>query len=347
MLEDVRGKDIQREMVPMVQYAVLYGLKTLFGIESMNALPELLFSDEASMRLVGFKAQQVRHGVCRRGMANRQGPRQEGPICPDALANNLVKMDLRALETLFNSTIRTLVKAGLLRAQVTGIVDGTDLETTAQYEGCGHVIWKRKLTDKYGKVREIEVMVSGWKVIVLIDAFTKLPLAVQVVPIQEQETLSLRVLVTQAWTNLAGHARLHKVVFDRGFLAGTDLWWLDQRGITSVVTAKEDMAVTTDAQALAAAGTGSPWSGGRTPSAMGRAMPRGVNGWNGGGGHYRADDLRSVWDGRAGAPAQPPRLPAQPQPCRGGARVAQPGLWAGGQNRVLDECLRAAAFAAV
>ena len=258
MLEDVRGKGIQREMVPMVQSAVLYGLKTLFGIESMNALPELLFSDEASMRLVGFKAQQVRHGVCRHGMANRQGPRQEGPICPDALANNLVKMDLRALETLFNSTIRTLVKAGLLRTQVTGIVDGTDLETTAQYEGCGHVIWKRKLTDKYGKVREIEVMVSGWKVIVLIDAFTKLPLAVQVVPIQEHETLSLRVLVTQARTNLAGHARLHKVVFDRGFLAGTDLWWLDQRGITSVVTAKEDMAVTTDAQALAAAGDGLP-----------------------------------------------------------------------------------------
>jgi hypothetical protein len=77
-----------------------------------------------------------------------------------------------------------------------------------------------------------------------------------VVLIQEHETLSLRALVTQARTNLAGHARLHKVVFDRGFLDGADLWWLDQRGITFVVPAKDNMAVTVDARAQAAAGEG-------------------------------------------------------------------------------------------
>jgi hypothetical protein len=32
----------------------------LFGIESMNALPALLFSDEALMHLVGFNVQHVR-----------------------------------------------------------------------------------------------------------------------------------------------------------------------------------------------------------------------------------------------------------------------------------------------
>ena len=258
LLADVRGKGIQRELVPMVQYVLLYGLKTLFGIESMNALPELLFSDEASMRLVGFNAHQVRHGVCQRGAAKRRGPRTAGPICSEALANNLVKLDVRVLEGLFNGVIRVLAKAGVFQAKVTGIVDGTDLETTAQYEGCGQVTRKRQMTDKQGKVREIEVTVYGWKVIVLIDAATKIPLAVKVVPIQEHETLSLRALVTQARTNLASHARLYKVVFDRGFLAGTDLWWLDQHGVIFVVPAKEDMAVTTDARALAAAGDGLP-----------------------------------------------------------------------------------------
>ena len=92
--------------------------------------------------------------------------------------------------------------------------------------------------------------------IVLIDAATKIPLAVKVVPLQEHETLSLRALVTQARTNLAGHARRHKVVFARGLLAGTDLWWLDQHGLLFVVPAKADMAVTADARALAAAGDG-------------------------------------------------------------------------------------------
>jgi hypothetical protein len=62
--------------------------------------------------------------------------------------------------------------------------------------------------------------------------------------------------VTQARTNLAGASRLHKVIFDRGFLDGVDLWWLDQQGITFVVPAKDNMAVTTDARAQAAAGEG-------------------------------------------------------------------------------------------
>jgi hypothetical protein len=90
----------------------------------------------------------------------------------------------------------------------------------------------------------------------LIDAQTKIPLAGQVVPIHEHEVLSMRALVTQARTNLAGHGRLHKVVFDRGFLDGVDLWWLEQHGILFVVPAKENMAVTIDAQAQAAAGEG-------------------------------------------------------------------------------------------
>jgi hypothetical protein len=256
LLDDVQGTMVQREMVPIVQYVLLYSLKTLFGIESMNALPALLFSDEALMRLVGFNAQQVRHGVCQRGAAHRRGPRTTGPICPDALADNLVKLNWRDLEALFNGVIRALAKAGVFAAKLTGIVDATDLETTAHYEGCGQVTRKRKITDKRGKVHEIEVTVYGWKLIVLIEAQTKLPLAATVVPIQEHETLSLRALVTQARTNLAGHARLHKVVFDKGFLDGVDLWWLDQHQIHFVVPAKENMAVTVDAQAQAAAGEG-------------------------------------------------------------------------------------------
>jgi hypothetical protein len=255
-MEGVQGKGLQREMVPVVQYLLLYGLKTLFGIESMNALPALLFSDEALMQLVGFNAQQVRHGVCQRGAAKRQRLRTTGPICPETLANNLVKLNLRDLEVWFNGTIRALANAGILGAKVTGIIDATDLETTAQYEGCGQVTRKRQVTDKRGNVHEIEVTVYGWKPIVLIDAATKIPLAVKVVPIHEHEGLSLRALITQARTNLAGAARLHKVVFDRGFLDGVDLWWLDQHGMTFVVPANDNMAVTADARAQAAAGEG-------------------------------------------------------------------------------------------
>src|SRR5262249_57936050 len=51
-----------------------------------------------------------------------------------------------------------------------------------------------------------------------------------------------------------GCAGVAKVVFDKGFLDGTTLWWLDQQGIHFVVPAKTNMAVTADARAQAAAG---------------------------------------------------------------------------------------------
>jgi hypothetical protein len=100
-LGEVQGTAVQRAMVPFVQDVLLDSLKTLLGIESMNALPALLFSDEALMRLAGYKAHQVRHGVCQRGAAHRQGPRTRGPICADTLADHIVQLHLRDLEALF------------------------------------------------------------------------------------------------------------------------------------------------------------------------------------------------------------------------------------------------------
>jgi hypothetical protein len=155
-----------------------------------------------------------------------------------------------------NGVVQDLAKAGGFVRQVTGMLEGTDRETTARYEGCGQVTRQRKSTDKRGKVREIEVTVYGWKRLVLIAARTKLPLAAKVVKIQAHEALLTRDLVTQARTHLADHACLRRRLFDRGFLDGADLWWLAQQGIGFVVPAKEHMAVTTDARALAAGGAG-------------------------------------------------------------------------------------------
>jgi hypothetical protein len=256
LLAEVHGTAIQRQMVPVVQYVLLYGLKTLLGIESINALPALLFSDEALMRLVGFNAQQVRRGVCQRGAAKRQGERTPGPMCPDTLAKNIVKVNLRELEGLFNGAIRALAKAGVFGTKVTGIADGTDLETTERYQGGGRGTRQVRMEDTRGRVHAIEVTVYGGKVLLVIEATTKMPLAVKVVKIHAHEALWMRALVTQAQTNRADNARRHKVVFDKGFVAGPDLWWLDQHGITFVVPARSKMAVTADSRAQAAAGAG-------------------------------------------------------------------------------------------
>jgi hypothetical protein len=68
----------------------------------MNALPSLLFSDEALMQLVGFKVQQVRHRVSQCGATKRQGECTLGQIRTETLAKHTVKWNLRDLEALFN-----------------------------------------------------------------------------------------------------------------------------------------------------------------------------------------------------------------------------------------------------
>ena len=256
LLAEVHGTAIQRERRPDVQYILLYGLKTLFGITSMNALPAVLFSDEALMPLVGFNAQQVRNGVCQRGAGKRQGARQPGPMCPETLAKQIVRLNLRELESVFHGAIRALARAGVFEAQVTGIGDGPALETTEPYTGCGQVTRKRRIEDTRGQAHEIEVTVYGWTVLLLMDASTKMPLAGKVGTSQEHDTHWTRALVTQARANLAGQTRLHKVVFDKGFWDGTDRWWLDQHGLRFVVPAKTTMTVTVDARAQATAGEG-------------------------------------------------------------------------------------------
>ncbi len=115
------------------------------------------------MPLAGFKARQVRHGVRPREVATWQDERQAGPIGPDMLARNIVKWHERDLEGMCNGSIRALAKAGVFGAKVTGMMDGTDLETTERYSGCGQVTRPVRIEDTRGHVHAIEVTVYGWR----------------------------------------------------------------------------------------------------------------------------------------------------------------------------------------
>lgn len=49
---------VQRVFLPAISFVLLYGVRVLLGIESTNALPQLLFSNVAVMSLIGFTAYQ-------------------------------------------------------------------------------------------------------------------------------------------------------------------------------------------------------------------------------------------------------------------------------------------------
>ena len=120
----------------------------------------------------------VIEGVNRRGVATRQGERKPGPVCPDTLAENIVTWRVRDLEGVCSGAIRALAQAGVVGVKVTGMMDGTDLEITKCYGGCGQVTRPVRIEDTRGQGHAIEVTIDDWKVLLMIDAVTKMSLAV-------------------------------------------------------------------------------------------------------------------------------------------------------------------------
>jgi hypothetical protein len=208
------------------------------------------------MRLVGVKAPQGRPGVCQRGRTTRQGERTPGPMGPETLAHTRVQCHWRERDAVVNGVMRAVATAGGWGQRVTGLAEGTDRETTARDQGGGQATRQRRLADTQGQRHEIEVTVYGWKALLLIEAVTTMPRAVNVGPRQAPEALWTRALVTQARATVAGSACLDTVVCARGWWAGTDLGGLAPQGLRGVGPAPENLAVTAEARALAAAGEG-------------------------------------------------------------------------------------------
>jgi hypothetical protein len=94
--EEMELPNVQRVLVPAVQFLLLYLLKVLFGHESMNQLPRVLFSNTALMELVGFNARQVQEGLTKRGDASRKSRKKQGPLSPQCLADNISFLSPRA-----------------------------------------------------------------------------------------------------------------------------------------------------------------------------------------------------------------------------------------------------------
>ncbi len=252
VLEEQQLPGVQRVLVPTVQFLLLYLLKVLFGGQSMNELPRVLFSHVALMELIGFNARQVEEGLTKRGDAQRQSKKKQGPLTPQCLADNISKLTQEQMERLFNAMARCVVAWGLLDGERLAALDGSKLPTPETYEGCGKLKQTRSVKVKGQKERATEeYYVSGWKVLVLIDVHTRLPLAMKVVKIQEYEERWLVPLLEQAQHNLGMRGHISTIVIDRGYLDGEDLWQVHQQGVRFVVVGKSNMSVTQDAQALA------------------------------------------------------------------------------------------------
>jgi Transposase DDE domain len=230
-------------LVPAIMFVLLYGTRILFGIESSNALPALLFSNVAAMTLLGFNAEQVADGMSKRGATQRTAASEYTLMDPQTLAGAICKISASALEELFNGTIRALAAFGVFMAEVMVAVDGTRVVTAPTFQGCGKLAVTEYHHNRQGVRVEIVRFLFGWRLIALIDLRTLIPLAIKIVQIQTHEAPYLVALVQQAQANLAPHSRIVKVVIDRAYVDGPSLHALHDMGITFVVIAKSNMVV--------------------------------------------------------------------------------------------------------
>src|SRR6266571_5599065 len=204
------------------------------------------------MEMVGFNAHQCENGLTARGDAMRPKKKKQGPITAQCLAENICKLTQEEMERLFNQRCSVLARQGLFRGKLLVALDGSKLPTPKSYEGCGKVKQTRKVKVKGQKEEATEeYYVYGWKLLVLIEVQTRLPLAITVVHIQDYEGKWLVPLLKQAQQNLGSAAQIEKIVIDRGYLDGADLWSVHTQGIIFVICGKSNMSVTQDAQGLA------------------------------------------------------------------------------------------------
>jgi hypothetical protein len=231
---------------------IVAGLKFYWHID-----PVILHS-QALMRLVGFNGREVREGTCQRGKKDKEpGKKIRGPVCPGFIASSIAAITGKSLEKMFNQTINILAAHSFFPKKVHAILDASEIQSTEECIDCGKVSKEKapELRLRKGRIRKVLETVFGFKIWVVWDQNSKLPLALRFTTIEVADVNLARDVIEQAVINLGEHATIASIAMDRGFMDGTLLWWLDTMDIIFYIPAKSNMAVYEDALSLVNCGT--------------------------------------------------------------------------------------------
>ena len=257
LLEHLDPKKQQRKNIPFMQLVLVFLMKVVGSIKTIDEISDLLLTDELLMSMCGFNAHQVKNGSCDRGTKLRKTPIPEirGSLCVDTVANRVVTITPRRIENFFNGCIQQLAKQGVFPKKIHAACDATLYETTSKFKGCGCVTHKVKVKArgyrKVGELKEVSVTLYGWKVWAIYEIKTGIPLAIKIDTIEKPDNLHILRVLEQAKENVKPSSRIDSLVIDRGFLDGKVLYQIDQQGIEFVIPLKRSMEATKDARQLA------------------------------------------------------------------------------------------------
>jgi hypothetical protein len=239
---------------------LIYVMRIVGGLAFFWHIGPTLLRSQPLMRLVGFNGREVRKGTSRRGPKKTNGkkPPEEdpdfirGPVCPESIAEHVVTISATGLERFFNAVIAILAGNSFFPKKIHGLLDASEIETTQKCEGCGKVSKEKApaLRLRKGRIRKVMETVFGFKIWVVWDSTSRLPLAMRFATIEVPDVQMAREVVHQALRNIEGHAKLFSLAFDRGFIDGKFMWWLNGEGVQFYVPARKDMNVYKDALSL-------------------------------------------------------------------------------------------------
>lgn len=245
-------------LYPFIRFVMLMMMRCVGGVQSMLAMHDVLLTDEALMSMVGFNAVQVREGATARGLSRRTKPVEvRGAISFETVADNVVRIGLKKLVAMFNGVVRCLAARKVFARKLDVVLDATDDEATPKYETEDGRAVPKVTREKRPDVRnnkhatKVAVTVWGWKVWVVYEPQSKIPLAIYIDDINVPDNQYAYEVLEQARRNVAGHAVIRSVALDRGFIDGKLLHAVDKAGTILYIPAKSNMTITTDAREIA------------------------------------------------------------------------------------------------
>lgn len=257
LLENLNPQKQKRKNIPFLQLLLVFLMKVVGSIKTIDEIGDLLLTDELLMSMCGFNAHQVKNGSCERGIKLRKTPPPQirGSLCVDTVANHIVTITPRRIENFFNYAIKQLAKEGIFPEKIHAACDCTLYETTSKFKGCGSVTHKVKPKArgyrKNGEIKEVPVTLYGWKIWAIYETKTNMPLAIKIDTIEKPDNLHVLSVLEQAKENVKLSSTIDSLVIDRGFLDGKALYEFDQQGIEFVIPLKRNMEAGKDARQLA------------------------------------------------------------------------------------------------
>lgn len=242
---------------------LIYFMRIVAGLQFFNHIETVLLHSQALMRLVGFNGREVKDGTSQRGVHRvdknqdkEQGTVVRGPVCPEFISFRIAAIPAYALEKVFNKIISILAANSFFPRKINALLDASDIEATEKCEGRGQVR-KEKAPDlrrRQGRIRKIFVTVFGFKIWVVWDPVSGLPLSMRFTTIEVHDISLAKEVIEQAIANLGEYSKIASIAIDRGFMDGQLLWWLNSRSITFYIPAKRNQSVYNDALSLVETG---------------------------------------------------------------------------------------------